>query len=148
MNDYSDNLPPENNPDYSDNRPDHNGALIASVLMMIVGWGGLYQVVTTMLPQVAPRWMFFVLLHVAVTGTVLPMVRYLNLRFTPIDVPLPPSGVLVRQSVWFGLFAVACAWLQIPRALSWPVAFFLALIFVVIEVFLRTREMAEERADD
>ncbi len=42
------------------------------------------------------------------------------------------------------LFVVTCAWLQIPRVLSWPIAFFLALIFVVVEVFLRSREVAHE----
>ena len=43
-----------------------------------------------------------------------------------------------------GLFVVACTWLQIPRILSWPVAFFLALVFIVLEVFLRSRELADE----
>jgi hypothetical protein len=124
--------------------PDHVGVLIAALFMMIGGWWGLYQLVTGTLPRVGPRWLFFVLLHIAVTGTLLPVVRYLNVRFTPINAELPPGGVLVRQSVWIGLFVVTCAWLQIPRVLSWPIAFFLALIFIVIEVFLRSRELANE----
>jgi hypothetical protein len=53
--------------------------------------------------------------------------------------------VIVRQSVWVGLYAVACAWLQIPRALSLPTALLLALVFVVIEVFLRVRELNSQR---
>jgi hypothetical protein len=127
--------------------PDHVGILIAALAMMVGGWWGVYQLVMTTLPRVGPRWMFFVLLHVAITGTVLPFVRYLNVRFTPVMRELPPGGVIVRQSVWIGLFVVTCAWLQIPRVLSWPIAFFLALIFIVIEVFLRTRELANENAD-
>jgi hypothetical protein len=127
--------------------PDHIGILIAAVVMMIGGWWGLYMLVTTTLPRVGQRWLFFVLLNIAVTGTVLPIIRYLNARLTPIDAEIPPGGVIVRQSVWIGLFVVTCAWLQIPRVLSWPIAFFLALIFVVIEVFLRTRELASERAE-
>lgn len=109
------------------------------------GWFGLYQLVTTVLPRVGPRWLFFVLLQIAVTGTVLPFVRYLNVRFTPVTVELPPGGVLVRQSVWIGLFVVTCAWLQIPRVLTPPIAFFLGLVFVIIEAFLRSRELANER---
>jgi hypothetical protein len=125
--------------------PDHIGVMIAGVLMMAGGWYGVYQLVTTALPRVGPRWLFFVLLHIAVTGTVLPFVRYINLRFTPIDADPPPGGVMVRQSVWAGLFVVACAWLQIPRVLSLPIAFFLALALIVVEVFLRSRELANER---
>jgi hypothetical protein len=73
-------------------------------------------------------------------------VRYLNLRFTPLTEALPPGGIIVRQSVWIGLFVVICAWLQIPRVLSPIVAVLLALVFLAIEVFLRFREIARERS--
>ena len=125
--------------------PDHIGAMIAGILMIITGWGGLYVLVTTELPRVGPRWIFFVLLQIAVTGTVLPFVRYLNVRFTPVHLPVPPGGIVVRQSVWIGLFVVTCAWLQIPRVLNLPIAFFVAMAFVIIEVFLRSREIAQDR---
>jgi len=128
--------------------PDHAGVLIAAAIMAVGGWAGLYVLVTTMLPRVGPRWLFFLLLQIAVTGTILPFVRYLNVRFTPLARELPPGGVLVRQSVWGGLFVVTCAWLQIPRVLTPPIAFFIGLIFVVIEIFLRSRELVNEREDD
>jgi hypothetical protein len=127
--------------------PDHVGVLVAGVMMMLGGWAGIYQLVTTTLPRVGQRWLFFLLLQLAVTGTVLPFVRYLNVRFTPVDVDLPPGGVLVRQSIWIGLFAMLCAWLQMPRVLNLPIAFFLGLVFIVIEVFLRSREIRNERTD-
>ncbi|MBN8634641.1 MAG: hypothetical protein J0M07_04905 [Anaerolineae bacterium] len=125
--------------------PDYVGVLFAALLMIIVGWYGLYSLVTTQIPRVGQRWLFFVLLHIAVTGTVMPFVRYLNIRLTPITRPLPSGGVIVRQSVWIGIFVVTCAWLQIPRVLTVPIMFFLALAFGVIEVFLRSREMANEQ---
>ncbi len=128
--------------------PDHVGVLIAAAIMAVGGWAGLYALITTMLPRVGPRWLFFLLLQIAVTGTILPFVRYLNVRFTPLNRELPPGGVLVRQSVWGGLFVVTCAWLQVPRVLTPPIAFFIGLIFVVIEIFLRSRELANEREDD
>jgi hypothetical protein len=126
--------------------PDHVGVLIAALVMIVVGWGGLYQLVTTTLPRVGQRWLFFMLLQIAITGTVLPFVRYLNARFTPVSVELPPGGVIVRQSVWVGLIAVMYAWLQIPRVLTLPIAFFVGLIFLVIEVFLRSREIRNEQS--
>ncbi len=128
--------------------PDHFGVMIAALLMVVGGWGGLYLLVTSTLPRVGERWVFFALLQIAVTGTVLPFVRYLNLRFTPLALELPPGGVLVRQSVWIALFVVTCAWLQIPRVLTPVLAFFIGLAFLVIEVFLRSREVANERYDN
>jgi hypothetical protein len=126
---------------------DHVGVLVAGLVLMVGGWLGIYQLVTTTLPRVGQRWLFFLLLQLAVTGTVLPFVRYLNVRFTPVDVELPPGGVIVRQSIWIGLFVVLCAWLQMPRVLNVPIAFFVGLVFVVIETFLRSREIRSERAD-
>lgn len=127
--------------------PDHVGVLIAGVVFMLLGWFGLYNLITSSRPFVGQRWMFFLLLQLAVTGTVLPFVRYLNVRFTPVTSELPPGGVIVRQSIWIGLFVMLCAWLQIPRVLNLPIAFFLGLVFVVIEAFLRGRELRNERAE-
>ena len=127
--------------------PDHIGVMITGVVFMAIGWLGLFQLVTTTLPRVGQRWIFFLLLQIAVTGTVLPFVRYLNVRFTPISAELPPGGVIVRQSIWVGLFVVTCTWLQIPRVLNWAMVLLVAIVFIVIEVFLRTREIRNERAE-
>lgn len=126
--------------------PDHIGVLIAAAIMAAGGWWALYLLVTQTLPRVGQRWLLFMFLQFAVTGTALPLVRYLNVRFTPVDRPLVPGGVLVRQSTWVGLFVVTCAWLQIPRVLNWSIAFFLAIVFIVLEAFLRSRERQAEAA--
>jgi hypothetical protein len=127
--------------------PDHAGALLAAALMAISGWGGLYLLVTTQQPFIGQRWLFLLLLQIACAGTVLPLVRYINVRLTPSRRRVPPGGVLVRQSVWVGLLAAACAWLQMPRVLSPTIAFFLVLAFAGVEVFLRMRELPGERLD-
>src|SRR4051812_7777056 len=127
--------------------PDHIGVMIVGVVFMVIGWLGLFQLVTTTLPRVGQRWIFFLLLQIAVTGTVLPFVRYLNVRFTPISAELPPGGVIVRQSIWVGLFVVTCSWLQIPRVLNLAMVILVAIVFIVIEVFLRSREIRNERAE-
>ncbi len=113
--------------------------MFAAALMSVAGWVGLWLLVTSTLPTAFPRWLFFVFLYLAVTGTVLPFVRFLNVRFSSQDNP-PASGVILRQSVWLGLFAVACAWLQIPRVLNPLLALFLAISLAVIEFFLHLRE--------
>ena len=53
--------------------PDHVGVLLSAIVLLILGWGGLYWLVTTQIPRVGQRWFFFVLLQVAVAGTVMPL---------------------------------------------------------------------------
>lgn len=126
--------------------PDHRGLLLAALVMMLIGWGGLARLIMTSLPRIGGElWLFFALLQIAITGTVIPIVRYLNTRFTALDKEPPPGGVIVRQSVWIGLFCVSCAWLQIPRALTVTLAIFIALVFIIVELLLRLREIASER---
>ena len=58
---------------------------LLSLLLMLVGWGGLYFLVTQSLPYVWPRWGFFVLVLMALTGTVLPIaVSYTHLTLPTI----------------------------------------------------------------
>lgn len=122
--------------------PDHIGALLAGMTMAIVGWIGLFILISNTVPYLGPElWAFFFLVLIAISGTVLPIVRYVNMRFVRVDSPPPPAGVIVRQSVWIGLFVVISAWLQILRMLSVPIIFFVGLIFIVLEIFLRTREL-------
>jgi hypothetical protein len=129
----------------SNTPPDHVGLVIAAVILMGIGWYGLFTLINTSLPRIGGElWLFFLLIQIAVSGTIMPIIRYLNVRFTPLSKEVPASGVIVRQSVWIGLFVVICAWLQIPRALNLPIVIFLAIVFIVIEVFLRTREIASE----
>lgn len=125
--------------------PDHVGLLGGAVVLMGIGWGGLYWLVTTQYPRIGGElWLFFVLLQIAVSSTALPIVRYLNVRFTPLDVEVPPSGVIIRQSVWVGLFVVTNAWLMIPRYGSLAIALFIGVIIVIIESFLRSRERTND----
>lgn len=132
MSDYHD-----TSPDLSP--PDHRGMMLAAALLAATGWIGLWVLITSALPTARERWLFFVCLYFATTGTVLPFVRFLNVRFAREDEP-PSPGVILRQSIFVGLFVVACAWLQIPRVLNPVIAFFLALSLAVIEFFLHMRD--------
>lgn len=124
---------------------DHAGVLLAALGMFLGGWSGLAYLIINNPPRIgAELWLFFILLHMAITGTTLPIVRYLNVRLTPITIDPPPGGIIVRQSIWIGLYVVIVAWLQILRSLSIPIAFFLALVFIVLEGFLRARELSSD----
>ncbi len=113
------------------------GLNLAAAFMILVGWGGIFLLVRNIIPTPGPRWLFFVLFYIATVGTSLPFIRLLNYRFAGEFVA---DGVIVRESLWFGVFMCACAWLQIARVLTWPIAFVLLLAIVVMEAFLRLRE--------
>ncbi len=113
---------------------------LASLLMFIAGWGGLAYLVLNTRPRIGGEiWLFFILLQIAVTGTAIPIMRLISQRLTRTKAPL--TGVIVRRGVWVGIIAVTCAWLLIPRYLSLPILVMLILLFVVIEIFLRHREL-------
>jgi hypothetical protein len=123
---------------------DRNGVLVAAGIMAGIGWALLYRLVGGSPPLALQRWLFFILLYMAITGTALPFIWYLNQRFShryPVT-----GGTLLRQGMWCGLFTVTAAWLQMTRALNGPTAFLLALSMIAIETFLRYRERAQAQA--
>ena len=113
----------------------------AAITLAVIGWGGLGAVVFFTLPTVGPRWLFFFLGVLALTGSALPFVAYLNRRFP--STPPVNSGVILRQSVWVGIYAATLAWLQIGRVLTSSLALVLALGFVIIEWLIRLREKSQ-----
>ena len=115
-------------------------------ILALLGWGGLVGLVINVDPRVGPLplWGFFVLWLMALTGTALPFVRYLNRRFSPEPVP---ADVLLRQAVWVGLFTATCAWLQRSGLLSSATAGLLLIALVGVEWFLRLRERAQWAPD-
>jgi hypothetical protein len=118
---------------------DYRGFYMASFVLAVGGWAGLYYLVGTMVPSPGPRWLFFVVGLMAVTGSAAPFVWYLNRRFARRPVP---AGVLMRQALWVGFFTATCAWLQLARTLNAPTALLLAAGLTGIEWFLRLRERA------
>ena len=113
---------------------------LSSLVLMLVGWIGLYFLITQTLPYVWPRWGFFVLTLLAVTGTALPIVYFFHRRFLgekPTD-----ANVIVRQAMWFGVYTATLAWLQLGRLVTVYVVLGLAGGLVAIEYFMRLREKA------
>ncbi len=122
--------------------PRYRSLMIAALVMAAIGWPGVALVVTTTLPTVGPRWLFFLLWTPAVTGTSLPFLWLLHRRFSRQPVPPP---IMLRQGLWVGLFASLCVWLQINRSLSLPLALLIAAGLIAFEWFLRLRERSTWR---
>jgi hypothetical protein len=113
---------------------------LSALVLILVGWGGLYLLITQTRPEVWPRWGFFVLGLVAITGTFLPIIYFFHRRFP--DGPPADGNVIARQSLWFGVYGATLAWLQLGRLVTVYVIIGLGLGLIAIEYFLRLRERA------
>ncbi len=125
--------------------------LLTSLLLTLVGAGGLLALFYYTLPSLGPRWLFFFLITVAFSGLMLPVTHFLNRRFP--STPPADAAVVIRQAIWFGVFASLLTWLQLGRVLNVPVIIFIALALAAIEFLLRLRERSrwkppEEPADE
>ncbi len=117
--------------------------LYSTIALLLVGWGGLVALIYFSLPFVWSRWSFFVLSIMALTGTALPFVYFLHRRFP--EEPPADSNVIVRQSLWVGVYGATLAWLQLGRLVTLYVILGLAGGLIAAEYFIRIREKANRR---
>ena len=76
----------------------------------------------------------------AVTGTVLPFVGYLHMRF-PSQPPIKMETV-IREALMLGFYGDLLAWLQMGRVLTFPISLFILVCLAILEFFIRIRENA------
>jgi hypothetical protein len=134
------NLPAENRMD-TNLSPPVRTFIPAALILMILGWGGLFAIVAYTTPTGGSRWAFFFSAVLALSGTALPAVAYLNRRF-PSTPPSTPA-VILRQAIWIGIYLPTLAWLQIGRVLTPALALLLAIGLMLIEWLLRLRERSQ-----
>lgn len=123
--------------------PTAGAALASAIILGLGGWLGLYLLMTKAWPTLGPRWLFFFLWFLATSGTAMPFIWLLHRRFGA-ENPLS-SRVLLRRSLWVGLFAAFCAWLQINRSLTLPLVLLLAAGLAGLEALVRVLERSSWR---
>jgi hypothetical protein len=109
--------------------------------LMLIGWSGLAALVWYTPPTVWPRWLFFFLSVLAFTGTAIPVVAFLNIRFR--SAPPATIGTVMRQALWFGIYFPTLEWLRISRVLTLAIAILVAAAFIAAEALLRVRERSQ-----
>jgi len=117
--------------------------LMPAIVLLVVGWGGLAMLLMFTLPTVWPRWAFFLLWVMALTGTALPFAYFLNHRY-PSRPPAEPQTV-VREALWVGVYGATLAWLQLGRLVTVWIIVGLAGGLITAEYFLRLRELARRK---
>jgi hypothetical protein len=115
--------------------------LLATLILEIIGWLGLYAVLLYTSPSGGTRWAAFFFAVIALTGLALPVASFLNQRFP--STPPVTSGIITRQAIWFGIYLPTLAWLQISGVFSLPLALLLAAGLILVELLLRLRERSQ-----
>jgi hypothetical protein len=118
--------------------PSVRSTLPTALLLALIGWTGLAYLFMFTLPTLWPRWLFFFLLVLGISGISLPFAAFLNRRF-PTQPPANQNAIL-REASLVGIYFAALAWLQLGRVLTMPVVFLLAFGLLLIEFLIRLRE--------
>ena len=102
----------------------------------------LGRATSTALLEAANQELIFTFLAIIlgiVAGISLPLVYYLNKRFTL------SNGhylIILRQAMWVGVWASFCTWLQMHRALTWSLSFLILAMLLLFELLLQIRGRA------
>ena len=119
--------------------------VLLSLFVASLCFAALYYLITHIWPDPTllfafPQILFLLLLFVGVSAAFIPIVAYLNYRFAAPGWLERDRMRLLRQGGWFGLFALVLAYLQLSRALTITIALVLSAVFILIELFILTRE--------
>ncbi|HUF38881.1 MAG TPA: hypothetical protein VMN57_10180 [Anaerolineales bacterium] len=112
----------------------------AAIVLGGLGWTAVVWLFLNAVPYAAGvRWLFFLSFFLAVSGSALPGIAFLNRRF-PGRIPAT-QAVVLRQSAWVGLYAAALAWLQIGRLVTFATAALIGVGLLILETVFRLREI-------
>jgi hypothetical protein len=108
-----------------------------SLVLAIPGFFWLIYLMTSTLPDLGNRWMFFAAAVLAISGLSLPLVTYLN----RIVQPFGPANFesVVRESTMIGVYAGILLWLNKGQVLSAGLALILGIGIVLVELLVRLR---------
>jgi uncharacterized membrane-anchored protein len=121
--------------------------LPSALIMAGLGWAGVILIGQYLPADAGGRWAMFFALMIAVTGTFMPVAAFLNRRFP--TKPPASAGVVLRESIWVGVYVTTVAWLQyiyinfFEEALPLAMAVMLAIALLIIEWLLRLREKSQ-----
>jgi hypothetical protein len=92
-------------------------------------------------PNLGNRWLFFAAVVLALTGSSIPLVAYLN-RIIKLFGPAS-FEIVVRESTLIGVYVGVLIWLNKGQVLSFGLAAILGVGLVIVELLLRLRSRSE-----
>jgi len=120
--------------------------MIIAILLIAVGWIGLYALIELTRPTLGPRWLFFFLVTIALSGTALPIIYFLHLRFP--STPSANANVMIREALMVGVYFDLIAWMQMGRVLNLALVIFIAVGLILIEILIRMSEKSRFKPEE
>jgi hypothetical protein len=108
------------------------------VILLFFGFGGLFILFNITQPTLWPRWLFFFMVVIGVTGLAMPAVVFLYHRFPSGYVPA--QGVIIRQSLWAGIYVSLMIWMSLGQVFKLGVAIIVLVGITLLEIILRFGE--------
>jgi len=125
--------------------PPFGKIFMTSLILSLLGIGGLIFIIIFSEPTLGPRWLFFFFLTLCATGLSLPVMYIVQRRVAKQYVPV---SVLLREAIFFSIFIDIITWLQLGRIISNLMILILAAGFILLEIFLRMAEKATFKPED
>ena len=119
----------------------YRSVLPLALLLAIPGLFWLIFLMTSTVPSLGNRWMFFIAANLLVSGSTLPLVAYLN-RFIQ---PFGPANyeTVVREATMLGVYGGILLWLNKGQVLSLGLVLILGVGLSFIELLLRLRNRSQ-----
>ena len=113
-------------------------------LSLILGIPGIFWLIylmTSTIPDLNNRWMFFTAAVLAISGLSMPLVAYLNRIIQPIG----PANfeTVVRESTMLGVYTGILLWLNKGQVLSGGLALILGIGIILLELLIRLRNRSQ-----
>ena len=125
--------------------PPFGKIFLTSLILSVLGGGGLLFIILFMEPTLGPRWLFFFFLTIVASGIAMPCAYIIQRRLATQYVP---HTVIIREALFFAIFIDLVAWLQLGRIITNLIIVILAGGFVLLEFFLRMAEKATFKPDE
>ena len=121
--------------------PTVRSVLPLALMLAIPGLFWLIFLMTSTVPSLGNRWMFFIAANLLVSGSTLPLLAYLN-RFIQ---PFGPANyeTVVREATMLGVYGGILLWLNKGQVLSLGLALILGVGLSFIELLLRLRNRSQ-----
>lgn len=114
-----------------------------SFLLAVPGWLVLIYLMTSTIPSLGNRWLFFAAVIFAVAGTAAPVIALVNRVLRTVAPAF--FETIIRESLMIGVFAAVLLWLNKGQVLTVGLAIILGVGLLLVEFFLRLRSRAEWR---
>jgi hypothetical protein len=110
------------------------------------GWAALIYLMNARPPTLGNRWLFYVLVILALSGTVMPGLVFVN-KILQLKKPISFETV-IREAMLVGVYGAILLWLNKGQVLSTGLALVIALGMIMAELLIRLRKESRWRPGD